>query len=312
MKPHPAPQFLQSSGLPASAMLAALQHVESFEERLFYAIAAAPSHVADTVPAPTASAFPLAVPDMHTNSLQFVQSLLKTGLFSTATGPRKFFQAFTPIPSSGSVAVEYRGIELRQDDQRVLLVLLKAKAGSSVAGPLEFNLRTFARDELGWADSSDSVSKLRGCLDRMMTSNLHVKYAYSADAQKREPRPMEGWYNFVATVEIWGGACRVTLNPNITALFAHSQTYLDIRTRRQLGDGLKSWLWAYISADPCQNPLPVQALQAQSCKEGYAPKEFNRCLRVALADLKELGLVTDFYFVNMKNGKGRGVCISKP
>lgn len=114
---------------------------------------------------------------LYKNSLSFEPVMLKSALFRPASGARITYKEFVEVPSHGTSKVFFQGEELRQDDQRVLLMLLKARAGEEVTNVQQFVPRSFVRDVLGWADSGDSVAKLKACILRLQCAKVKVEYA---------------------------------------------------------------------------------------------------------------------------------------
>jgi hypothetical protein len=192
---------------------------ESLQERAFYA--------------------EKAVPKLYKSSFALEPAMLKSALFRPAAGTRAVFEQYTEVAVHGSHGMEYRGEELRQDDERVLMALLKLRAGELVTAEARFVPRKFCREVLEWADSSDSVAKLKASIKRLHDARVRITYADGG----------ENLYSFVSDAELHGDEWKVWLSPRLAQMFERSCTYVDMKTRLSLKDGLASWLYGFIKAD---------------------------------------------------------------
>jgi hypothetical protein len=229
------------------------------------------------------------VPKFYKDSLGFPPVMLKSALFRPVTGPRTNYPAFTQVRAHGSHKIEFKGEELRQDDERLLMALLKLRSGASVDGVQEFVPRTFCRDVLGWADSSDSVAKLKASLARLQSARVHVEYADGG----------EGYYSFVSDFDSQRDNWSVWLSPRLVAIFDRHPTYLSMKNRLALKDGINSWLYGFIKADSSFAPFSLSDLR-EVAGSTYDQKNFNRQIKGALETLKGEGLLKGFA---LKKGK---------
>lgn len=224
------------------------------------------------------------IPKLHRDTLTFGPVMLKSALFRPASGARALFATYTAIRSHGMHLVEYQGEELRQDDMRVLLVLLKQRSGKRVDHVQEFVPRTFCRDVLNWADSSDSVAKLRACIVRLHDARVRVTYANAG----------LGLYSFVSDADLKGEKWSVWLSERLAAMFERSTTYIPQEGRLALRDGLVSWLFGFIKADACFVPFSLAQMRDLSGLTNYQQKAFNSVLKAALEQLLTAGLINGF------------------
>jgi hypothetical protein len=224
------------------------------------------------------------IPKLHKASLAFEPVMLKSALFRPASGARATFAAYTAIRAHGSHKVEYQGEELRQDDLRVLLMLLKQRSGERVDHVQQFVPRTFCREVLAWADSSDSVAKLRSCIERLHGARVRVTYADGGI----------GLYSFVSDADLAGERWSVWLSERLAAMFERATTYIPREDRLALRDGLVSWLFGFIKADACFAPFSLADLRDLSGSNSYEQKAFNRVLKAALEQLRTAGLIEGF------------------
>lgn len=227
---------------------------------------------------------------LKSGSLCFDPFMLKSALFAPRTGTRKEFKEFTKIPSSGKNVIEYCGPELRQDDQRVLLMLLKLRAekhNGHLAGCSQFAIRSFCVNVLRWADSSSSDERLKDSIVRMKSADIRVRY-----------ENFQAGYSIISAYEFKRGACTVWLSPRLASLFKFHTTFFSRSARLSIADGLASWLWTYIKAEFAPTPqLKLAELRQQSAKTEYIQKEFNREIKKAAMTLQSEGLIEKFSVV---------------
>lgn len=232
------------------------------------------------------------VPRLHKNTLAFAPALLKSSLFSARTGARTMFMTETQLPGHSGAHVFYQGEELRQDDLRVLLGLVKLREGSLITRTLKIAPREFATF-IGRADSSTSVAVIKASLIRLQQARVRIK----------TPRG-EGYYSLVASVEFERGEWRVELSERVAELLGSSTlTCLDKDARFGARDGLQSWLYGAVKADACFAPFSLDALQEWTGLTGYAQKEFARVLRKELNALQEAGDIDSYAITGGKTLK---------
>lgn len=263
---------------PASihAMNAMAQQIETFGEKQH--------RVSRTLPTPKR---------LFKGAMAFDTVFLKSALFRAAIGPRAVYNERVQVPAHGDNRVFFTGEELRQDDQRVLLALIKMRFGLVVDHVIQFSPREFARDVLKWADSGDSVAKLKACIKRLRKAAIEVSYDNGS----------EGSYSFVTDYEMelddrrWS----VWLSPRLVTMFERANpTFIDTSVRFKLGDSLASWLMGFVSADACFVDFKTSDLRDWSGQTGYEQKAFNRRLKAELEKLVTEGVIRSFSFAGTK------------
>lgn len=231
------------------------------------------------------------LPKLYSRDFGFSTALLKSAVFRPAIGARQTYTEDAPLTvqcASGDT-VQLVGSELRQDDQTVLLAIIKMKQGRTLArsgtSSVKFVPRAFARDVLGWPDAGSSVEKLMDCVRRLKHTHIRMTYA----------RGGEGTLSFVADYEApKGGEWEVYLSPRLVEMFAGQTTYLNVEKRRSLREGLQTWLFGLVNADSCSEPFELASLRALAGAEGTAQKKFNANLRAALEVLLERQTIDGF------------------
>lgn len=221
----------------------------------------------------------------NNGSFALAPAMLKSNLFRPAAGPRSDFTEYTKMTATQGWMIEYKGEELRQDDLRVILALIKERRNDLISNVISFVPRTFCRDAetLNWADSSDSVEKLRASLKRLHDARLRM---VRADG-------VEYLYSFVSQVEFKKDQWNVWLSPSLAEMFKSHVTYLSVSKRLAMKDGLLSWVYGCIKADACQAPFDLHALR-DLAGSTYEQKDFNKQLKKCLETLQADGLIKGF------------------
>lgn len=232
-----------------------------------------------------------ALKPLYKDSLALQPVMLKSALFRPASGARVTHLQPTVIPSH-SHRVLFTGEELRQDDQRVLLMLLKQRLGQEIDNVLTFVPRVFVREVLGWADSSDSVAKLRACIDRLQTARVRIEYAVGGHDD----------YSFITDTRIdaKGHSWSIWLSTRLVAMFKHAPTYLPMAERLALRDGMDSWLYGFVKADACLTPFLLSDMRDWSGRTNYEQKNFNRELKADLERMCEHKVIASYAFNKKK------------
>lgn len=229
------------------------------------------------------------LPYLFKRDYAFSQLLLKSSLFRPATGSRAAGLKRQEVQTATADKVFLSGEELRQDDQTVLLAVLKEMQGKLVADSgatsYSFHPVPFARDVLGWPKSGQSTEKLLECIQRLKTSHLEIHYQKGG----------RGTLSFFADFDCpKGGEWKVYLSPKLLEMFErHATTYLRIEEHRVLKEGLQTWLLGFINADSCADLFDVAEVQ-RLAGDARELKEFGRVLRKALEVLLDHGQIASF------------------
>lgn len=223
------------------------------------------------------------LPKLHKSTLALEPVMLKSALFRPAAGERQVFEQFVAVSTHGANKIQFSGEELRQDDERVLMALLKLRSGQTVDGVMTFVPRAFCR-ELGWADSGDSVAKLKASLSRLWIARVRIDYASGGTSL----------YSFVSDIDFNAGSWSVWLSPRLAAMFERHVTYLNVDERLAMKDGLMSWAYGFVRADACLAPFDLEELRLLAGQPGWEQKYFNRHFKAALEELRTLGVIKGF------------------
>lgn len=237
----------------------------------------------------------LTLPKFAEDTFQMAPVMLKSNLFRPGIGARAVYADYTPMACWPGWTLEFCGEELRQDDQRVLLALIKLRAGHVVTNIISFVPRTFVREVLNWSNSGDSVAKLAACLERLHKARIKVT---GNDGTK-------AYYSFVQDMrlecvpgdEVW----TVNLSEKIVGMFKSNTTFLSVEKRLGMKDGLTTWLYGVVKADACLVSWDLAQLH-KLAGSTYEQKDFNKALKKSLEELKAAGLISGYL---MGSGKLR-------
>ena len=234
------------------------------------------------------------LPEQYDGTLAFTPELLKSRLFGHRSGKREIFGGFTTVPAYGKTKIEFQGEELRQDDLRVLLALIRIRAGGGCETAIEFNPRKFCVKTLGWGDSGGSVEKLNEAILRLHDAKCRLYYAHEEIGKE----VFQG-ISFITEFAILKGAWSVQLSPSlVTLLTGWYRSYMKVSERMSMKDGLGSWLYGVIKADSCELGFDLEQLRAVSGSPMIL-KEFNRAVKKSMAEFEKMGVVAGF---TLKNG----------
>lgn len=253
------------------------------------------------------------LPRMRRSSYAMSSAILCSALFGVGkgqckvvNGKRKFIRKIIECTfrTTNGATIEYRGWQLRQDDLTVLLGLLSKRWGMATCCAIEFAPSTFCT-EIGWSDSEYNTLRLKDCLIRLRGAFLivhAVKKADDADKSKLAKAIGTGWtLGFVSQFKFDGDSnWAVQLDDRVGQLFNAAPTYLIAAKRKQLSEGLQTWLYGYVEANTCTYAVPLKTLH-DACGSPAPLKEFARQVRDALPKLVAVRAVRDTSTV--KNGK---------
>ena len=198
---------------------------------------------------------------------------------------------FFPLTSGGYI--ECYGEELRQADESVLRELTYRMAGRGRAFELVFNPVEFVK-ALGWdnghvvkSESGErapySVYRLKACIERLRGTSLRLFDKYN------ELRWSTGLVQEAFYLDQW----KVQMSGTLLDMLVTSATAMNIRIRKQLHEGLETWLYGHLCANDCLRSFKIQTLRDASGSKASLP-EFGRAAREALNRIKEVGGVLDF------------------
>lgn len=196
----------------------------------------------------------------------------------------------------GPGEIRYTGIELRQDDEDVLMFLVneaKKSFGNNELANHENRYRIpFNRGaliaELGWTRNARSYHRLRACLTRLKATELTVKVSTMDAGHAVSLLSEYAWREDEYWVEIPALFFR---------LYGNQYTAISWGQRQQLPTGLARWLMGYCLSHRESLPIKLDTvargagLKIPSTKDER--KEMRRRLRNAAKALKDAGILLD-------------------
>lgn len=235
------------------------------------------------------------LPDLHRKSYGITPDVLCGALFGVAKASHREYIERGFVGTNGAT-IEYRGKELRQDDETVLLELVHRRAGMATSCELTFSPYTFC-EQIGWSDSAHNRTRLMDCLLRLRAGLIVV----SRDGKRG------GTVGFLARFD-WENTddWTVRLDDRIVAVLPVNPTYINIETRKQLTEGVQTWLLGFVSANNCMRKFKLTEIYAACGSTTRTMSEFARLVRDALVKLAALNVVEPHSTV--KNGE---VCLFK-
>lgn len=241
------------------------------------------------------------LPEVRPTSYAMCADILCSALFGTAKGTartivdgvtfhdRAYIQ--TTFKTTNGAFIEFRGKELRQGDLTVLLQLISLRAGMATKCEIEFSPYALLT-KMGWSNNNISVGHLRECLMRLRQAIVIIERG----GNKGEVSGFVSEFTWEGRIN-WS----VQVDRRMVALLGIAPTYLVISQRKQLSEGLQTWLYGYIRANQCAWAVPLELIHAASGSQAKDMVEFARSVRDVLKKLAAIGVVTDASTV--KNGK---------
>ena len=234
------------------------------------------------------------IPTVYERDFCFSTLLLQSAVFRPAIGPRASGLHMKLIPTAKSTATSTRdvvrlsGEELRQDDESLLLAIIKRLKGQSLDRAqnlsIQFKPRVFVREDLNWPDSGVSTAKLMDCIRRLKKTHLDIRYAFGG----------EHTVSFISDYEAPKGKdWTIHVAPRLAQMFAGKTTFLRVDTRQLLDEGLQTWLFGLVNASPWKRPMPVSELQSLA-GDTKPQKKFVYRLKATLQVLLSKGVITEF------------------
>lgn len=263
----------------------------SFESRDDYF--AASNDERSTVDANRGSALPMA----SENTVQITQLPLEVPLFVIATvGSGE--QVDATWVRKGRGCMRYIGPRLTQAHQNALFVFVNELRGQPVYTEVEFSPSEVLR-RMGWSEGTRTINRLRELLDDLANGQVRM-WAEGANEKRTASRDrLVAWFK-PSDAERW----KIRLGPCALELCAEylptgktkktPLTTINLAVRRELGDGLSSWLYGWIRADSCLLPFEYCELHEASGSANGSMKSFGEEVRGALKVLQERRLISGF------------------
>ena len=218
---------------------------------------------------------------------------LRSALFNARNRnqPRRYLRQET-LAILGKGRITYTGEELRQDDATVWLQLISMSSAVPLGEAVEFTPYEFCK-AVGWSPTGEAYTHLRKCLTRLQATAIafhaeRIKHTLSLsmipvfcwqDEGTRKPLPRY----------------HVKLAVQLTELFCGSHyTYLLWAQRRQLSEGLATWLHGYLATHRQPFPLAIADIQRVADLTVARSDNLRKSIVCALDALKKVGFLVSW------------------
>lgn len=247
-----------------------------------------------------------ALPKMGATTVHVAPLLLEVPLFSVARN-KSGVNVDATWTKAGRGSIRYRGPALSQSHQTLFLTLVhiragkdaeeclkqeKAKVGKSkslgVSNAIDFHPSELLK-AMGWSDNGRNIERLRLMLEDLFEARLDIwgpgeteRHALSVRLIGDKRAPDE-------RAALWS----VSLSEKVLPLFKGHLTYLNMRKRANLREGLATFVFGYVSASNGAVPFDIEAIRQASGAETRSGA-FSGKLREALDTLVENGCIADY------------------
>ena len=189
----------------------------------------------------------------------------------------------------GKGRITYTGEELRQDDATIWLQLIQMASDTTLGAVVEFTPYSFCK-AVGWTPSGETYAHLRKCLTRLQASALAFYAERTKHTISLSMIPAFCWQDESTGKPL--PRYRVKLAPELAALF-HGQhfTYLHWAQRRQLPEGLATWLHGYLASHQQPRPLALEEIQRAADLTISRSDNLRRVVIKALKALVDAGFL---------------------
>lgn len=218
---------------------------------------------------------------------------LRSALFNARNrNQRRRYLRQETLAIIGKGRITYTGEELRQDDATVWLQLIQMASDTTLGEPVEFIPYSFCK-AVGWTPSGETYAHLRKCLTRLQATAL----AFYAERTMRiislSMIPAFCWQDESTGKPL--PRYQVKLTPELAALF-HGQhfTYLHWAQRRQLPEGLSTWLHGYLASHKQPRPLTLEEIRRAADLTISRPDNLRKVVVYALNALLEAGFLVSW------------------
>jgi TrfA protein len=228
------------------------------------------------------------LPALYDGSYGMHPAIVRDDLFGLGNDPSRIYKKRYPVGNAGEY-IEYRGPGLSPWHATVFYALLHERKGMASGEPIVFSPRAFAR-KIGWADAGRSVERLRECLLLMNGSSFVIGKGEGEQFLGGVMALVKIGEDFSVDGKHW---C-VRLDEGAARLFAGTTTYISISKRKQLREGLQTWLFDHLSSHNLAVPFRLEELRRRSGSKMKDLGEFGNEVTDALVKIKRVGGIKGF------------------
>lgn len=223
-------------------------------------------------------------------------SLARGGLFTAAKAcksvKRDFYEG-KQVSTLAGINIEYRGQELRQDDNSVFLALLHFGRHFELGKPIPFTAYAMLK-ELGWSINKAEYAHLRDCCARLSATNVTLTHDKGALGYAGSLVRSFAWKDDKGKqLSKWV----VLLEQDIAQLFTvASFTLLDPSERKAIGgrSPLAQWLHCFLCTHREPIAISVTRYHELSASRCVNLNDFRRRFKQALVRLVEVGFLKEW------------------
>jgi hypothetical protein len=199
--------------------------------------------------------------------------------------------------SRGRGCIVYRGPQLTQSHQTLLLNLLKSRSNSAINSPIFIKPRALL-SLMGWSDSAGNRARLLTLINDLRTARAQVWWVHMLDnAEDMETTLITSPAPSLDKRGRWeielGTSCIGLINGNEKK---GEVTFLDVEIRKKLREGLVTFLYGYTFANTSNQlyPYKFRTLYKLSGATAKDMGQFSASVCAALDQLKEFGAIKSY------------------
>lgn len=231
------------------------------------------------------------VPKMYATTAAVAPVVLEVPLFAVLrkkTSSEKLPDVDAVWFKKGRGYVRYTGPQLVQAHLTVLLTLVNLRAGQAVDNAFVFRPSELLK-LMGWSDNSRNLERLIELLDDLKRGQVRLwkdGQDEKKDSQRLsfvdafQPAQADDWY--------------VQLSKQLMPLFHGTLTFINLKTRAKLNEGLATFMHGFLCANACNADFTYKELHIMSGSRCADLGEFADSVKAALAKLKEAGAIKDY------------------
>lgn len=227
------------------------------------------------------------------DSLRYLPNeIANSGLFNARNRkqPRCDYKMYE-IPIIGNARITFRGEELRQDDETVWLQMIHLAKEQPLGNVIEFTPYALCK-EIGWSLDGRSYKRLRQCLERMQATALSIYSERLKEGISLSMIPMFKWQNELGEALT---KYQVRIAPELVKWFGDTNyTRVEWEQRKDLPDGIATWLHSYYASHSEPFPVKIRTLQKGMGITTVSFKSVNQSIRYALDELKRVEFLEDW------------------
>jgi hypothetical protein len=246
----------------------------------------------------------------------YVQAFAKSALFCVGGKNERTRHESRTIATWPDAKLEYTGIELRDDDEDVLIGLFHKARGMGWDGREGLQIDFSGYDFLGdieWKPTKAYYVKLRDCLNRLQGGSITLKRVIDGRVLRHRCQLIRKF----SEVQVEGARFprwQVWIEPEMAELFASEQTRYELiwSSRSVLSKSISKWLHSFISAAHTDHDQWFVISEAQlfplTGSKAAEPRTTRALVKSGLEEMASKNVIAEwkihkeFVYVAMKPG----------